>query len=396
MIGIGALGLAFLAWERARPARTLPSVPGWWPRLLLANATQLAVVLAIGPLTASVLDPLVPLDPFPNVVAGTIAYLLSTFLWYWWHRARHEVRPLWLACHQLHHSPSRIEAAMAFYKHPLEQAANALLAAAVAGPLFGLDPGAALVYATLSAGAEFVYHVNVRTPRWLGYLVQRPEMHRLHHARGHHAQNYGDLPVWDMLFGTYANPETWDGPCGFEDEHQVGAMLLFQDIHAPGVPLLRSLALTSLTILGLASVGGTLLTPVAPRLGAAVAGVGKLSLASPFPKVFCQFGDTEPWTWDHTVTVTWEDASVSVVPLDRATARRHVGPYPYRNAYGAAVAYGSLLPADTVTAVLTHAACQDPRFLEVLGLPEGEVRQVRVDSYPPGAGAAPRHTEIAC
>jgi sterol desaturase/sphingolipid hydroxylase (fatty acid hydroxylase superfamily) len=49
-------------------------------------------------------------------------------------------------------------------------------------------------------------HANIRTPRWLGYLVQRPESHSLHHERGVHARNYSDLPLFDLLFGTFANP----------------------------------------------------------------------------------------------------------------------------------------------------------------------------------------------
>ena len=37
---------------------------------------------------------------------------------------------------------------------------------------------------------------NVRTPQWLGYLVQRPESHSVHHQRGVHAYNYSDLPLF--------------------------------------------------------------------------------------------------------------------------------------------------------------------------------------------------------
>jgi hypothetical protein len=28
---------------------------------------------------------------------------------YWWHRARHDLNFLWRVCHQIHHSPARIE-----------------------------------------------------------------------------------------------------------------------------------------------------------------------------------------------------------------------------------------------------------------------------------------------
>jgi sterol desaturase/sphingolipid hydroxylase (fatty acid hydroxylase superfamily) len=99
--------------------------------------------------------------------------------------------------------------------------------------LLGLDTKAAAVYTAFTALGEFFYHTNVRTPQWVGYLFQRPEMHRIHHEKDKHRNNYGDIVWWDMLFGTYQNPPTWDGECGFteEREQQLGAMLAFQDVH---------------------------------------------------------------------------------------------------------------------------------------------------------------------
>jgi sterol desaturase/sphingolipid hydroxylase (fatty acid hydroxylase superfamily) len=32
--------------------------------------------------------------------------------------------------------------------------------------------------------------------------------HALHHERGVHAYNYGDIALWDMVFGTFKDPET--------------------------------------------------------------------------------------------------------------------------------------------------------------------------------------------
>jgi sterol desaturase/sphingolipid hydroxylase (fatty acid hydroxylase superfamily) len=57
-------------------------------------------------------------------------------------------------------------------------------------------------------------------------------MHRVHHAYGHHAQNYG-LPVWDMLFGTWHNPTVQVERCGFDDEKSdnICAMLRGVDVH---------------------------------------------------------------------------------------------------------------------------------------------------------------------
>lgn len=99
----------------------------------------------------------------------------------------------------------------------------------------GLDPLAAAVTGYLFTLYALFQHMNVRTPQWLGYIIQRPESHSLHHARGVHFYDFSDLPLWDILFGTFRNPESYAGPCGFEDgpDRRIGAMLFFQDVNAP-------------------------------------------------------------------------------------------------------------------------------------------------------------------
>src|SRR3546814_13520217 len=75
-------------------------------------------------------------------------------------------------------------------------------------------------------------HSNSRTPRWLGYLVQRPESHSVHHQRGVHAYNYSDLPLFDIVFGTFRNPRDFAPEQGFWQgaSARVPQMLAFRDI----------------------------------------------------------------------------------------------------------------------------------------------------------------------
>ena len=110
--------------------------------------------------------------------------------------------------------PARIEIITSFYKHPLEVLANGVLSSAILYLVVGLSPDAAAAVVTLTGLAELVYHWNVSTPHWLGYLFQRPESHCVHHQEGVHPYNYADLPLWDMLFGTFRNPPRWEGRCG--------------------------------------------------------------------------------------------------------------------------------------------------------------------------------------
>ena len=64
--------------------------------------------------------------------------------------------------------------------------------------------------------------------------MQRPEGHSVHHTRGVHAYNYGNLSLWDLLFGTFRNPAEFAAEAGFYEgaSARVGAMLLGRDIQS--------------------------------------------------------------------------------------------------------------------------------------------------------------------
>ena len=173
-------------------------------------------------------------DQVNDFTAAGIAYFISTFIYYWWHRFRHESQFFWRLCHQLHHSPRRIEILTSFYKHPVEILLNSLLSSAIVYTLLGCNIQAAAYYTFCTAIAEYFYHWNIKTPHWFGFLVQRPESHRVHHRHRHHTQNFADLPVWDWLFGTLHNPRRSSTRCGFDPwrEDQFEDLLAFRDVHA--------------------------------------------------------------------------------------------------------------------------------------------------------------------
>ena len=120
-------------------------------------------------------------------------------------------------------------------QHPIEILANGVLSSAIVYLLVGVEPLAAAIAVTMTGIAEFFYHWNVSTPHWLGYLIQRPESHCVHHQRGLHHYNYADVPLWDILFGTFRNPRRWQEQCGFGDEvecDRFGDLLLGRDVAA--------------------------------------------------------------------------------------------------------------------------------------------------------------------
>ena len=236
-VGLVMLGVELLG-RRGGWGRRWPSVSGWWPRAIALNVVQAGSVWLAGNVWDGWLLRHRPwsADGLGVLGGAALGYLVITFVFYWWHRWRHEVPWLWRWLHQVHHSPQRIEVITSFYKHPFEIVANSVISSGILYWGVGVGPAAATLAVLATGLAELFYHWNVSTPYWLGFLIQRPESHCVHHQEGLHAYNYADLPLWDALFGSLRNPRAWDDRCGFgEREHRLGAMLLGRDVNAePG------------------------------------------------------------------------------------------------------------------------------------------------------------------
>jgi sterol desaturase/sphingolipid hydroxylase (fatty acid hydroxylase superfamily) len=223
-----------LAIEKRRPGRNFPTVKGWLPRAVCVNAFQVLAIFAAGVIWNGWMmrHRLWSAADLGTILGAVLGYLALTFVFYWWHLARHRSDFLWRWLHQIHHSAERLELLTAFYKRPAEIIVDSLFSSAILYLIIGLDPLAASLAVTLSGVGELIYHWNFRTPHWFGYLFQRPESHLMHHQEGLHDYNYSDLPLWDMLFGTFQNPIEWDGRCGFgpDRERRLFPMLLGVDI----------------------------------------------------------------------------------------------------------------------------------------------------------------------
>lgn len=162
-----------------------------------------------------------------------LGLLVASGIGYGWHRAEHHFDVLWRMTHQLHHSALRVDIPGAFYSHPMEVLIKSTLGILVGTVLLGLAPLAAAAVSMTVAFISIFQHWNIRTPRLLGWFIPRPEMHGLHHEFGVHGRNYGDLPLWDMLFGTYSNPADFNGRVGFKAplSAKIVDMLLMRDVH---------------------------------------------------------------------------------------------------------------------------------------------------------------------
>lgn len=243
VIGVAAV---MMACEVARPGRSWPQVSGWWLRAALLNGVEVASVFVAGVTWDRwfAAHRLWSAERLGDAGAAFVGYLVITFIYYWWHRWRHELGFLWRWFHQVHHSPQRIEVITSFYKHPFEIFANSAISSAILYLVVGVGPRAAAYAVLLTGLAELFYHWNVKTPFWLGYVIQRPESHCIHHQEGVHSHNYADLPLWDMLFGTFRNPRAWEARCGFGPRNEPRLLEMLFGVEVDKTPVLGTAAPT--------------------------------------------------------------------------------------------------------------------------------------------------------
>jgi sterol desaturase/sphingolipid hydroxylase (fatty acid hydroxylase superfamily) len=201
--------ILMLVLERMRPAREFPVYRGWlWMGLGIMVAFIIIAQLWSSVVPETWLRQHRWLNGADLGVIGGIAiwFPANTFITYWYHRCQHRFNLLWRMVHQLHHGVARVDIPSALVAHPLDVILSTTLSILITALVLGLDPYAVVITGVLQYFMTLVPHWNVHTPKWVGYFVQRPEEHILHHQRGVHAGNYADWPVWDKLFGTYREP----------------------------------------------------------------------------------------------------------------------------------------------------------------------------------------------
>ena len=134
--------------------------------------------------------------------------------------------------------------------------------------------------------------------------------------------------------------------------------------------------------------------------GRAVKGVGAATAASPAPKVFSAVRGLETYSTRFFLEWTDPDGRGCSLELTPEVYARLRGPYNRRNVYGAALAYGPVLPAGLRDPVMKYALCGEAPVLRELGIDPARVRgAVRVRYEPrPGAdlGDLPRTLEAPC
>jgi sterol desaturase/sphingolipid hydroxylase (fatty acid hydroxylase superfamily) len=134
-----------------------------------------------------------------------LALVVDDFVYYWNHRAGHEVRFFW-AAHVTHHSSQHYNLSTAlrqtwtgwftqfFFYWPL--------------PLLGFDPILLLTVSSVNLLYQFWIHTELidRMPAWFEAILNTPSHHRVHHGTNveYLDRNHGGICIlWDRLFGTF-------------------------------------------------------------------------------------------------------------------------------------------------------------------------------------------------
>jgi sterol desaturase/sphingolipid hydroxylase (fatty acid hydroxylase superfamily) len=234
LVSVLAMFAAFSALDLAFAARSFPTVRRWRTKGVAATALYFGLAYFLPGFWDERLagGRLVNASGLPfwvQVGVGFVVLQLGTYLW---HRALHTVPFLWRHFHQMHHSAERVDIWGAFYFHPLDVVGFTFLGSLCLVGGFGISADAAVAVTIGAAFCSMFQHANLATPHWLGFLVTRPESHALHHQRGVHGFNYGDIPIFDMLLGTFRNPVSWHGEAGFFDgaSSHLGALLIGREL----------------------------------------------------------------------------------------------------------------------------------------------------------------------
>lgn len=393
---------ALMVLERVVPDQELKHVPGWWWWVLMINVFQLfAVVLAAftwenwlqnteyfsSPTRFHLKDHVTPFW------GGVIAYGVHTWLFYHWHKARHEIYAFWILFHQLHHSASRIETITSFYKHPLEIIIDSQIMAILLYCILGVEKSSSIWLSIYAAIGEYVYHMNIKTPRILGYLFQRPESHRVHHRRNKrlNCPNHSDLPIWDVLGGTFENPDHMDEPTGFSPHLEIRRIdiLLFKDVitgvYQDVFSDYKKFKKTCIRYVWYALViWGMLNSSFFLVHYDGFREIGFTTASSPLPLVFSAFNGHETYSTGFNVTVTYANGTKIHAPLDADLYNKMHGSYNRRNVYGAVFTHGPFFDRDNLIKIrqniLFNAVCNPGTLVNEFEF-SGDVKNMHVDVY---------------
>ena len=158
-------------------------------------------------LATEVLPRLIPqaqgLLPFGFWGALALNLIVVDFLYYWQHRALHQIKPIW-PLHLTHHASPRVDI-WATARNCLW--INGLFVYLLVNPWLGFlcdRPDGFFIGAMMTASLDIWHHTRtLPAPRFVKGWLTTPANHHRHHDITRPPANYGaNFIIWDRMFGT--------------------------------------------------------------------------------------------------------------------------------------------------------------------------------------------------
>ena len=139
-----------------------------------------------------------------NGWTAALTLLTADFIYYWNHRASHDVRLFW-TYHSVHHSSHEFNLSTAIRLPWIGLFGDTLFY--IPAVLLGFNPILLLLSKTIVLVAqEWIHSEQIGKLGWFDKYFNSPSNHRVHHGRNivYLDKNHGGiLMIWDHLFGTY-------------------------------------------------------------------------------------------------------------------------------------------------------------------------------------------------
>lgn len=144
-------------------------------------------------------------DIRPTFITWLLIFLVTDFVWYWYHRFGHKVNVFW-SVHVVHHQSDDFNYTVSTRITIFQAVARGLFWSIL--PLLGFPPDMIAIFLIIHGVYPFFTHTQlVGKLGWLEYVFVTPSHHRVHHSSNpeYLDKNYGDiLIIWDKLLGTFA------------------------------------------------------------------------------------------------------------------------------------------------------------------------------------------------
>lgn len=149
---------------------------------------------------------------WPMAVQIAVTFVALDLFHYWEHRLYHHFPLLW-RIHLVHHSDTQVDVTTTERHHPLEFVLGTALLLLITFA-FGLPAAGIGIYLLCATVVTLYAHANLHPPlaldRFMRRLIVTAPVHAIHHSdlKAQTNSNFATvLPIWDRLFGTYADPE---------------------------------------------------------------------------------------------------------------------------------------------------------------------------------------------